>query len=68
MIVRSTRYPNLTVTDIKLTFRDGEAEVTDPAHLAILRQLTHMGIEVPDDQPPAVARPMARKPTARTTR
>lgn len=55
MIVRSERYPHLVVADLGIQFRDGEAEVTDPEQVAVLRGLADMGVVVPDE-------PMKRKP------
>ncbi len=57
MIVRSEKYPNLVVADLGIRFRNGEAEVTDPAHVARMRRLADadMGVVVPDE-------PVKRKP------
>lgn len=44
MRFRSTRYPSLSVLDIGIQFVDGEAEVTDPAHVERLGQLAHLGV------------------------
>lgn len=62
MIVKSERYPSLLVVDLGIRFRDGEAEVTDPAALDRLRDLEHMGVVVPDPAPKAGGRtPRQRK-------
>lgn len=67
MIVKSERYPSLLVVDLGIRFRDGEAEVTDPAALDRLRDLEHMGVVVPKSSGPGGSGD-APEPKRRTTR
>ncbi|GAB3873788.1 hypothetical protein GCM10029964_014640 [Kibdelosporangium lantanae] len=54
----STRYPQLVVHDLDVTFVDGEAEVTDKATIEALRGLpTDMGVRAAGGRPPRDADP-----------
>lgn len=49
MEVFSAKYPELLIADLGIRFRDGRAEVTDPEHIARLRGLGALGVDVPDE-------------------
>lgn len=49
MKVRSTKYPSLIVTDPKVRFVDGEAEVSD-LEAEALRNYAALGVKVPEPE------------------
>lgn len=65
MLVKSEKYPSLLVADLGLRFRDGEADVSDPATLDRLRRLAHMGVVVPDAPEPEPEAPKRRQGKSR---
>ncbi|MFD8494260.1 hypothetical protein [Amycolatopsis sp. NPDC059657] len=49
----STRYPQLTVHDLGVTFVDGEADVVDKATVDVLKQLpAELGVRAAGGRPP----------------
>lgn len=63
MLIRSEKYPELLVVGV-VKFRDGTAEVEDPALIERLRKYSSMGVVVPErvDPPPVTPRaPVRRK-------
>lgn len=60
MRVYSRKYPGLWVRDLGVRFRDGVADVDDPATLAALAGVD--GVEVPGPAPAVDAAPSAPRP------
>ncbi len=60
MRVESTKYPELLVTDLRVQFGQGAAEV-DEATADALRGLAHIGVVVPEAPKRARKKPVAKE-------
>ncbi|XQY90647.1 hypothetical protein ACNRWW_14065 [Metabacillus sp. HB246100] len=53
MLFKSTKYPQLRVSDLGVKFKDGEYETTDKKKITGLKKLSDIGVEaVESSEPP----------------